>query len=474
LIALKPTIYLPKQLYLYVSLRRIPKALTIAGSDSGGGAGIQADLKTFSALGVYGTTVITSVTAQNTVGVTAIHDVPPEVVRAQIRAVLDDIGADAAKTGMLSDKGIISVVAEEMKRYGILLVVDPVMKAKTGASLLREDAVEALITELVPVAKVVTPNIPEAEVMAGMSIRSVEDAERAAERIASMGAEAVVVKGGHLPGGMAVDVLYTGGEFTRFEAERIDSKCTHGTGCTFSAALAAYLAMGFDVVEAVGRAKEFVRKAIMHGVEVGSGVGSVNPMAWLYNESERYKVVSELLKAVRVLESSPHAYKLVPETQMNLVMALPHASSTEDVAGFPGRIVRVWRSVKAVSCPEFGASRHVANAVLTAMKFNPEIRSAMNVRLSEELLRVCRKLGLAVSYYDRSEEPPEIREVEGATIPWGTRVAIERFGAVPDVIYHRGGWGKEPMATIFGRTPMEVVEKALSIASKLVEVQKAT
>ena len=213
-----------------VAVSSTPKALTIAGSDSGGGAGIQADLKTFAALGVYGTSVLTAITAQNTLGITAVHEIPADVVRAQIDAVLSDIGADAVKTGMLSTSQIIGAVAEELGRLRVeRLVVDPVMVAKSGDRLLREEAVGTLRKRLLPLAEVVTPNIPEAETLAGMRITSKDQAHQAAEIIASMGARSVVVKGGHLPG-PPVDLLYDGREFQEFEAVRIETRNTHGTG----------------------------------------------------------------------------------------------------------------------------------------------------------------------------------------------------------------------------------------------------
>ena len=213
-----------------VAVSSTPKALTIAGSDSGGGAGIQADLKTFAALGVYGTSVLTAITAQNTLGITAVHEIPADVVRAQIDAVLSDIGADAVKTGMLSTSQIIGAVAEELGRLRVeRLVVDPVMVAKSGDRLLREEAVGTLRKRLLPLAEVVTPNIPEAETLAGMRITSKDQARQAAEIIASMGARSVVVKGGHLPG-PPVDLLYDGREFQEFEAVRIETRNTHGTG----------------------------------------------------------------------------------------------------------------------------------------------------------------------------------------------------------------------------------------------------
>ncbi len=208
----------------------VPKALTIAGSDSGGGAGIQADLKTFAALGVYGASVLTAITAQNTRGVTAIHEVPPDVVAAQIRAVLDDIGADAVKTGMLSSSAIIRAVAGELRRYGVgRLVVDPVMVAKGGDHLLRPEAVEALREELLPLAQVVTPNLPEAEALAGAPVADDAGIREAARRIHAMGPRHVVIKGGHRPG-PAVDLLFDGREFQEFSAERVDTPHTHGTG----------------------------------------------------------------------------------------------------------------------------------------------------------------------------------------------------------------------------------------------------
>ena len=257
-------------------MNAIPRAMTIAGSDSGGGAGIQADLKTFAALGVYGTSVLTAITAQNTVGVTGVHEVPVEMVAAQIEAVVTDIGVDAVKTGMLSSTAIIETVASELGRYRVeVLVVDPVMVSKSGAKLLQDDALDAMCRVLIPLATVVTPNIPEAETLTGINISSIHDARRAAEKIVSMGARGVVVKGGHLPG-PPVDLYYDGHQFQEFSAERIETKNTHGTGCTFASAIAAGLAKGMDVVDAVAAAKEYVTGAIKHSFEVGQGHGPLN------------------------------------------------------------------------------------------------------------------------------------------------------------------------------------------------------
>ena len=251
--------------------------MTIAGSDSGGGAGIQADLKTFAALGVYGTSALTAITAQNTLGVTAIHEVPTEIIAAQIQAILSDIGADAVKTGMLSSSAIIETVAQELQRHGVKrLVVDPVMVAKGGDRLLREDAVEALRTRLLPLATVVTPNMPEAEVLTGLTVRTPEDAREAARRIVAMGARSVVVKGGHITQDDAVDTFYDGSEFREFRAQRIDTKNTHGTGCTFASAIAAGLAKGLALAEAVAQAKNYVTEAIRANLEIGAGHGPLN------------------------------------------------------------------------------------------------------------------------------------------------------------------------------------------------------
>src|SRR5574337_1288468 len=255
------------------------RVLTIAGSDSGGGAGIQADLKTFAALGVFGTSAITSVTAQNTTGVQAVHDLPSEFVGRQIDSVLEDIAIDAAKTGMLSNAAIIKVVAAKVKAHAITrLVVDPVMVSKSGAPLLQPKAVKALIEHLLPLALVVTPNVPEAETLWEWRIEGLAEMYQAARRIFSLGPRYVVLKGGHL-GIRAIDLLYDGSTFTMLDAERIDTPHTHGTGCVFSAAIAAELAKGSPVPEAVATAKRFITAAIRHGFQLGKGVGPTDPMA---------------------------------------------------------------------------------------------------------------------------------------------------------------------------------------------------
>jgi hydroxymethylpyrimidine/phosphomethylpyrimidine kinase len=253
-----------------------PKALTIAGSDSGGGAGIQADLKTFAALGVYGSSAVTAVTAQNTRGVFAVAEVPEEVIAMQIDVVLEDIGADAAKTGMLSSASIVETVASRLEAWGVeMLVVDPVMVAKGGHPLLQASAVAAVKQHLLPLALVVTPNIPEAEVLSGITVDSPDAARDAARAIAALGPRWVVIKGGHLAGD-PTDLVYDGESFTEFSAERIDTQNTHGTGCTFSAAIAALLARGLPPLEAIEAAKIWLTEAIRESYAIGDGHSPVN------------------------------------------------------------------------------------------------------------------------------------------------------------------------------------------------------
>ena len=258
------------------SNRRAPVAMTIAGSDSGGGAGIQADLKTFSALGVYGASTLTAITAQNTVAVTAVHELPTDIIAAQIEAVVSDIGVDAVKTGMLSSPAIVETVARELRRHNIQnLVVDPVMVAKSGDPLLRQEAVDSLKTLLVPLASVITPNVPEAETLTGLTIETGEDMREAARQIVALGARAVVVKGGHLSG-PATDLLYDGADFTEFTSERLDTVNTHGTGCTFASAIAAHLALGRTPAESVRRAKRYVTHALRAAAPIGGGHGPLH------------------------------------------------------------------------------------------------------------------------------------------------------------------------------------------------------
>src|ERR1035437_5406807 len=256
---------------------RRPRALTIAGSDSGGGAGIQADLKTFAAFGVYGALPISAITAQNTVGVRAIHEVPPDVVAAQIDAVLEDIGADAVKTGMLSSAAIIEAVADRLRSHTFgALVVDPGMVAKSGDALLRPEAVRALIELLLPLAAVVTPNAPEASVLSGVEVRDEESAREAARRIHALGPAIVIVKGGHLAGNRSDDLFFDGRSFEVLSGRRIETPHTHGTGCTFSAAIAACLACGMDPLAAAREARAFLQGAIEHAEPLGAGRGPVN------------------------------------------------------------------------------------------------------------------------------------------------------------------------------------------------------
>ncbi len=441
-------------------------ALSIAGSDSGGGAGLQADLKTFAALGVYGACVITSVTAQNTVEVAGIHDLPPEFVVLQLDTVLRDLPVAAIKTGMLSNAGIIRAVSQRLQSCGIeKLVVDPVMVAKGGASLLQKEAEAELVQRLLPLAYVVTPNLGEAEVLTGMAIHTLPEMEEAARRIHAMGPRYVVVKGGHLEG-PPIDVIFDGRACIHLEGERIETKSLHGTGCTFASAIAAELARGVEMPEAVRHAKTFIAAAIRLAEPIGHGYGPTHHLGLLYNQAARYDMLLQLEQAVAELRTGGLA-ALIPEVQSNLGMALPGATTPQEVAAWEGRLVRLGEELHAVGSPRFGASRHIARVILTAMRFDPRYRSAMNLRYGEDVLRACESAHMQIARFTPPEQPPAGQGEEGSTLAWGVAEAIQASGTVPDVVYDRGGMGKEAMVRVLGHDPLDVARKVLAIRRQL-------
>lgn len=445
---------------------KVPCALTIAGSDSGGGAGIEADLKTFSALNVFGTCAITAITAQNTRKVYEILPLPPQMVKQQINAVLEDIPIKFAKTGMLYSKEIMETVVECIKSYNLEVVVDPVFRAGSGDLLIRESDKKFLIEAVVPKAMVLTPNRYEAEDMAGKKIKNVEDMKEAAKQIAELGVKAVVVKGGHLPEKNVADILYCDGEFKTFTKPRIKTN-PHGGGCVFSAAITAYLAKGHEVTQAVTLAEQFIQDAVAFGLKVGKGREPVNPLAHLFNEAEKYHVVQNVSTAAQMIEEHKEVVPFIPEVGMQVAMALPYASSKWHVAAIKGRIVRFGETAKAVGYVEFGASEHISRIILTALKHDAKMRAALNLRYDSSLVNAFKHVGCRVSSFDRKLEPHEIKAVEGSTLSWGIEEAIKAEGVVPDVVYDLGDVGKEPMIRVLGFSAVNVVEKTLSAIHSL-------
>lgn len=441
----------------------VPRIITVAGSDSGGGAGIQADLKTIALLGGYGMSAVTALTAQNTQGISSVLELPPEFVDQQMEAVLSDIGADALKTGMLGNSEIIKVVCQKIRKYRLRrVVVDPVMVAKGGTKLLKPGAVETLKRELLPLAQIFVPNIPESEIIVGRKIKDLRGMKEAARLIRQMGAKSVLIKGGHLAG-LPVDIFFDGQKFYEFSAPRVSTPHTHGTGCTLAASIAVELAKGASAREAITKAKALISTAIKFSLPLGKGQGPVNPYPFVAREMERYQVIQKLKKAFYILQEKKVGH-LFPEVQSNIGYALPYSTGIEDVAAFPGRLIRWGRDIFKISDPEFGASQHIARIILTAVSFDPNIRSAMNLKFSEDVLQRARQIGLTVGHFDRRQEPVQVSRLEGSSLSWGVERVLTKMKKVPDLIYDRGGWGKESMIRILGHDPEEVVGKVLRLA----------
>jgi len=400
------------------------KVLCIGGSDTSGGAGIQADLKTVHACGCWGLSVITAVTAQNTKGVMGIFPVTPSFVAKQLDAVLRDIGTDVIKTGVFPTQEIIQTVVEKIKKYPSgKVVVDPVMIAKGGKNFMNNSARKILVRELLPLAFAVTPNIPEAEVLSKIKIDTILDMKEAAVKIRDLGVQNVLIKGGHRTGrkkNEVTDILYNG-NFYEFSSERIHSRDTHGTGCTYASALASAIARGQSMVDAALQAKIMVIEAIRNSVTLGEGYGSVNVLAIKLSDP----CLQELQNAMYILSTNPCG-RLIPEVQSNLVYALKGAQNESQVAAFPGRIVRIHDSVRTIAVPEFGASKHMAHVVLTVLKYDASFRSAMNIAYSENIIKACRQSGLRVDGFDRKDEPAEKQCREGLSLEWGVDHVLQK------------------------------------------------
>jgi hydroxymethylpyrimidine kinase/phosphomethylpyrimidine kinase len=436
--------------------------LTIGGSDSGGGAGIQADVKTFSALGVYGTSIVTAVTAQNTVGVKSVFGLDPEAISAQFDSLFEDFDINCIKTGMLYSKETVSIVADWLEDTKAMLVLDPVLEAEAGGKLLRPEAFSAMKEELIPLARVVTPNIFEAQAITGINVKDLESAKLAASRIVDMGGQAAIVTGGHLN---FTDVLFEDDKVHLIEGKRVDGG-THGVGCTYSAALTSFLARNWPLKDSALAAKQFAIDSIAYSHAVGRGASPVNQFARPLQEANRFRAITDIYQALDRLADEPNLWRFIPEVGCNIGMAIPSAVGTEDIVAVEGRLIRAGKKVHQSGCPRFGASSHIARIILAAMKFDKAVRSAMNLRLSKQTLDICKDLGLAVASFDRKNEPPGSK-----TMSWGTEKAILNAGFVPDIIWDSGGPGKEPMIRLLGKSATSVADSAIRIA-KLADAYK--
>jgi hydroxymethylpyrimidine/phosphomethylpyrimidine kinase len=380
-----------------------------------------------------------------------------------MEAVISDIGVDAMKTGMLSNSEVVRAVCQKVRKYRISkIVVDPVIIAKNGARLLSPEAEEILKQELLPLAQVITPNLPESEALTRFKIRTLKGMREAAVQIHKMGAKNVLIKGGHLSG-EPIDVFFDGREFYDLPGVRIHTPHTHGTGCTISAAIAVELAKKSSALEAVEKAKAFVTSAIQFSFPLGHGQGPVNPYAYVAREIEQYRIIQRLKEAFQNLQERKVG-DLFPEVQSNLGYALPDARGVEDVAAFPGRFVRVGKEIFKVSDPEFGASHYIARIILTAMTHDPEMRSAMNLRFTEGILDRAKKAGFFMVHLSRREEPARMKHQEGDSLSWGVHRVLQKSKKIPDIIFDRGDVGKEPMVRVLGRDPKEVVRKVLDLS----------
>jgi hydroxymethylpyrimidine/phosphomethylpyrimidine kinase len=436
--------------------------MTVAGSDSGGGAGIQADLKTAEAGGAFAASAVTAVTAQHTRGVESTHVLPVEEIAAQIEAVRDDFVVDGLKTGMLATEPVIELAAEHAADLGPPAVVDPVMVAASGDRLLDPEA-EAAYETLLGEATLATPNADEAEVLTGVTVEDHESAAEAGRALLETGVDAALVKGGHVAGSPVRDVLVTANGVETFEHPRVDTDATHGSGCTLASAIAARLAGGDDLTMAVEAGTDLLARAVRYHHDIGEGPGAVHHLVELRERAARDSTREAVESVVRRFVEGDVS-RVVPEVGMNVVGATPYAERLGETAAVEGRITRTLTGVAPNRGVRFGASSHVARFLLAARERDPNLQFAVNCRFDDGIERALAEFAAPAVEIDRDTEPDP--DEEGTTMGWAAHRAFERADGTPVAVYDRGDVGKEAVTRVLDEDAGTAAERVLALAER--------
>ena len=426
-----------------------PVGLSIAGIDTGNGAGAETDIKVFEILGVHGVLVPTAITAQNTKGIKGILPIQRDFFKKQLETVLEDFKIKSVKIGMIYNKEQYEIVNEYLK--GKTIVTDPVIFAKDGTQLIKD--LEDYQKLILPITTVLTPNAVEASYFAQMKIESIEDAKKASKIIAQKhGIPFVIIKGGHMQGKYSIDILYKAKEdsFLSLGYERLSQKHTHGTGSVFSTAISAELAKENSIEGAFKVARDLLQISIQYGLEIGEGIGPIDPMIYLEKDAYKYKVIEDMNSFSIFVEQTPSFYKLIPEVQSNLAHSIPpmYVEDLNDIATFKNRIIKNWDNKVKVGFPvTFGKPTHTARLLLAIINKGTNADTLINVRFDEKIIKLLNSYGLDIIEVNRELEPE--KEIEGKSMQWIIDYVYETKGKIPNVIFDRGMKGKEAMIRIW-------------------------
>jgi hydroxymethylpyrimidine/phosphomethylpyrimidine kinase len=421
--------------------------LTIGGSDTSSGAGIQSDIKTFSDFNVYGFTVITAITSQNTKHISNIEPVSTKSLKTQLDSISSDFHIDGIKIGMVYNSDIIKIIHKKFRNSHIPIIVDPIIKSTTGTTLLKKDALNDYRKMIIPLADVITPNKYESKILSGIS-----NVKKAAQKLQTLGAKSVIITGALKSKGKISDFILDGDKEYLITGKIIPIT-NHGSGCNYSASIAVSLAKQNTLRYAVKTAKNYVYNSIKNSKNIGKGVRITHQKI----SAEKL----ELLESINDFKRIKNVHKIIPECQTNFVLSKKRPKTVRDVLGVSGRLVKSGKEVLTAGEIIYGGSHHVGTAVIEVSKKFPNIRSGLNIKFDSKIISKAKSCGLVVLNYDRGKEPKKSKLKEGSSIKWGINNALKIKS--PDVIYHKGDVGKEPMILVFGETPNDVMKKLSKI-----------